>query len=242
MKKNAFTLAEVLITLTIIGVIAALTIPNLMQKWSDHADVAKVKDAYSILSNALRMAVAENGSIDSWDWPNTTSTAWDIPENRLYMAQMMQKYLKVAKFCGNDDGKGSCKKTYAFDTNGNSGIFPRGLGGTYPNGSLGRLDRMARIQLTNGMLIGFDTSNIYYDKLIYVDINGAKKPNRAGYDWFLFPYEVNGKLIPGYYNYQYNCNRDPAVSAGHRDGSACAHWVIKHGNMDYKYRDVSAEW
>ena len=40
--KIAFTLAEVLITLTIIGVIAALTIPTLMQKWSDHADVTRV--------------------------------------------------------------------------------------------------------------------------------------------------------------------------------------------------------
>ena len=57
-RRTAFTLAEVLITLTIIGVIAALTIPNLMQKWHDHADVQKVKEAYSILNNAIKQVAS----------------------------------------------------------------------------------------------------------------------------------------------------------------------------------------
>ena len=71
--KKAFTLAEVLITLTIIGVIAALTIPNLMQKWQDHADVQKVKQAYSILNNAFKLCVQENGTMDNWYWGTNTT-------------------------------------------------------------------------------------------------------------------------------------------------------------------------
>ena len=50
MKKKAFTLAEVLITLTIIGVIAAITIPNLMQKWQNEATVTKVKKGYNAIT------------------------------------------------------------------------------------------------------------------------------------------------------------------------------------------------
>ena len=52
-NKKAFTLAEVLITLTIIGVIAAITIPNLMQKYTKHQYVVGLKKAYSELSNAI---------------------------------------------------------------------------------------------------------------------------------------------------------------------------------------------
>ena len=69
-----FTLAEVLITLTIIGVIAALTIPNLMQKWGDHADVQKVKEAYSILSNAYKLMIQENGYNPNMSLYETTFT------------------------------------------------------------------------------------------------------------------------------------------------------------------------
>ena len=55
MKKCfAFTLAEVLITLTIIGVIAAITIPNLMQKWQNQAAVSKMSKGYNMLQ---RMAI-----------------------------------------------------------------------------------------------------------------------------------------------------------------------------------------
>ena len=66
MNKKAFTLAEVLITLTIIGIIAALTIPNLMQKWQDQHTVSAVKEAYAILNNAVKLAVRENGPTTEW--------------------------------------------------------------------------------------------------------------------------------------------------------------------------------
>ena len=65
-RKNGFTLAEVLITLVIIGVIAALTIPNLMQKYQEQTTVKKVQKFYSTLSNAYSLAVKENGSVKDW--------------------------------------------------------------------------------------------------------------------------------------------------------------------------------
>jgi len=65
--KVGFTLAEVLITLGIIGVVAAMTIPTLMQKYYEKQTVAKLKETYSILSQALKSASQEEGLPEEWD-------------------------------------------------------------------------------------------------------------------------------------------------------------------------------
>ena len=70
--KKAFTLAEVLITLTIIGVIAALTIPNLLQKHQEQETVTRLKKAYSTLSQTTAKAIADNGPISTWEVDNET--------------------------------------------------------------------------------------------------------------------------------------------------------------------------
>ena len=60
-KKSAFTLAEVLITLGIIGVVAAMTIPTLMQKTNDSEIVASLLKSQSVLNNAFKNIEAING-------------------------------------------------------------------------------------------------------------------------------------------------------------------------------------
>ena len=59
-KRFAFTLAEVLITLGIIGVVAALTMPTLITKYQKKATAAKLKNAYSTLQNAVLMSSREH--------------------------------------------------------------------------------------------------------------------------------------------------------------------------------------
>lgn len=65
-RLSGFTLAEVLITLGIIGVVAAMTLPVLIHKLNDRANVSGMKKAYSILSQATLSVAAEN-PIDSWN-------------------------------------------------------------------------------------------------------------------------------------------------------------------------------
>ena len=65
-RLKAFTLAEVLITLGIIGVVAAMTMPVLIQKHREQVAVTKVKKFYSTFSQAYLMAVQENGTLDNW--------------------------------------------------------------------------------------------------------------------------------------------------------------------------------
>ncbi len=67
MKKQAFTLAEVLITLGIIGVVAAMTIPILMTAYRKKQTVTRLKRAYSIVQQSIRLSEDENGEVESWD-------------------------------------------------------------------------------------------------------------------------------------------------------------------------------
>ena len=57
--RLAYTLAEVLITLGIIGVVSALTMPSLINEIQDRQFIAKWKKAYSIISNAVYSASEE---------------------------------------------------------------------------------------------------------------------------------------------------------------------------------------
>ena len=52
-KRFAFTLAETLITLTIIGIIAAMTVPNIINNANQHAYISKYRKTYSVLKNAF---------------------------------------------------------------------------------------------------------------------------------------------------------------------------------------------
>ena len=60
-SKMGFTIAEVLITLVIIGVIAAMTIPTLMNNTNKQEYVSKLKKAYATLSQATNRIIADEG-------------------------------------------------------------------------------------------------------------------------------------------------------------------------------------
>lgn len=60
-KNVGFTLAEVLITIGIIGVVSALTIPSLVQKYNDRVTINKLKKIYSIYCQAYQRAITDNG-------------------------------------------------------------------------------------------------------------------------------------------------------------------------------------
>ena len=62
----AFTLAEVLITIGIIGVVAAMTMPALVNQTNRKQDAAKIKKFYSTMSQAVLLAENEYGSAEDW--------------------------------------------------------------------------------------------------------------------------------------------------------------------------------
>ena len=65
--KKGFTLAEVLITLGVIGVVAALTIPGLLGRYNEKSTVSRLKKVNSVLNQAFMLAVEKYGPIENWD-------------------------------------------------------------------------------------------------------------------------------------------------------------------------------
>ncbi len=79
-EKKAFTLAEVLITLGIIGVVASVTIPQLLQNHQEKTLKSQFQKAYSSLSNMISKAKADMGAVDCFYWEK-------IPYGAVYCAE-----------------------------------------------------------------------------------------------------------------------------------------------------------
>ena len=234
-NNKGFTLAEILITLIIIGIVAVLSVPTLMRKYEDHVQVTAFKTAYSILSQAFKMAIYENGPIDTWELGETT------------IKDKIKPYLKVARDCSQSN-KAPCIN-YGHDCNGTGHIYFKSLTGkcATANGPNTHNYHNAMV-LENGMIIVHLTRlSTWYERIVVVDTNGKKGPNRLGYDVFQIPLDnkVGLAFAPSVYNnlFKARCNIVLGKDrAGIYDGINCYAWVLKHGNMDYKYRDVSNEW
>lgn len=67
-RKSAFTLAEVLITLGIIGIVAALTIPTLIQNHNKKVVENRLKKVYSTMNQAITQSENFNGPKEHWDF------------------------------------------------------------------------------------------------------------------------------------------------------------------------------
>lgn len=94
-KKTAFTLAEILITLGIIGVVASLTIPALIQNYRNHVVETRLKKFYTTFNQALLRSVADNGEMENWDWVNDLDKIDETLEKFVlpYMTIVESKYL-----------------------------------------------------------------------------------------------------------------------------------------------------
>ncbi len=74
-KVVAFTLAEVLITLGIIGIVAAITLPALINHYEKKETISKLKKVYAVLTNTTQMAINEHGETPGWDVKNQNNIA-----------------------------------------------------------------------------------------------------------------------------------------------------------------------
>lgn len=65
--KFGFTLAEILITLGIIGIVAAMTIPTLMHEYKIKRTITILREDQSIITQMLKLSESENGEPEGWD-------------------------------------------------------------------------------------------------------------------------------------------------------------------------------
>ncbi len=204
--KFAFTLAETLIVMGIIGVVAALTLPNLNSSTGDKEKVAKVKKIYQNLTDAFGRAEAVYGPFDEWCVNYTGSC-------RMRVLNRISDFIKVTKKC---DEVTSCM---VFFNNGDN--------------SLGD-DSTSVAYLADGTAIGLENcgENTDYTCYIYVDIDGPNKgPNSSGKDTFSFYYnKINGVYVD---NIMKNSNSYVNKGSYGYNASSAAAWIINFGNMDY---------
>ena len=219
-RNKGFTLAEVLITLVIIGVIGALTVPVLIQNTKKEEYVSALKKTYSTLSQAAQAIIAEEGS------PKCSDGGWACSSEAVY--EQFKKHLHNAKEC-----------------NLNSGCWAQGsfyyLNGQRDTGTWAAESAFRKLILADGTQLLFldfinadctaesHGSNGFCAEII-TDINGARKPNKAGYDMFIFVLKENGIYPMGCDTRGYDCTNFAAAGGS---GHGCACKVLTEGAINY---------
>ncbi len=218
LRMTAFTLAEVLITLGIIGIVAAMTIPTLMQKYYEKQVIAKAKETQSIISQALKIAEEEYDTPENWGLDLTTSM-WKR-ENAQKIADALRKGMKFSLDCGTSDREGKC--CY------NKPVH-------YLNGTLSHNYAIEsgfyKVVLMNGVSLWFGIRGDLNQIDFFFDVNGNNSPNTIGKDIFALSYRMGqGLMIDGAPGddtpYQTNCKLDGL-------GWGCLYYITQFGNMNY---------
>lgn len=206
-RKVAFTLAEVLITLGIIGVVAAMTLPTLIQSYKKQETISKLKKAYAVTANAIKMSEVENGEYSNWIIPSSAIE---------YAEKFFLPYFNSAKIC----------KTY--QECGYNSITPyKTILGNAQGMRVADDNYRVPIVLNDGTFVWFSinqgaSTGIIKSTSVTFDINGAKEPNTIGKDLFSFKLTPKG-IVPDYSEGE-DCN-----IANPGDGWTCAFRIVENG-------------
>ena len=176
-SKEGFTLAEVLITLGIIGIVAALTIPTLVAKFQEKALVSQFKKTYSMLNQALQLANYENGVEYKCYTRDTIDDAGTYYEHSQCGA-FWQTFLKELKYIKSESVNSLPYKS-------KDQVLAEGGGVTNNSCSFSLNSGTRKYYLTDGSVIYVNpVSGSAITLFVTVDINGDKGPNKWGYDAF----------------------------------------------------------
>ena len=207
--KNAFTLAEVLITLGIIGVVAAMTLPSLVMHYQKQQTIAQLKKVYTVLSQAIEHSKADNGDVSTWGLESIPGQSFDGNNKEkvldAFASTYILPYLKKIK-----------EREYTnFRNLGYDGIYD--VDGSLNAFHFTRASYM--MVLNDGTILTLDmdsTSNVGTEDdpvflmrgiMFLVDLNGKRRPNRLGRDVFVFFLNsTTGKF--SFYRYGDNEKRD----------------------------------
>ena len=208
-SKKGFTLAEVLITLVIVGVVAAMTIPTLVNKTEERELKAALKKNASIINQVLDKYYLDNGIRLTSDIVAETygSTNFYGKLHKYFVSLKKHPnggYVSASNF-------GNIYKTYNGNEIGETWSFDDG-----------------QVVLPDGAAVFFnnDSTGVF----VSVDVNGfEKRPNRLGKDLFMFQLNSDGYLVPmgvhgtKYTNVNTYCSK---TSSSNMNGAACTHKVL----------------
>ncbi len=189
-----FTLAEVLITLAIIGVVAAMTLPTLIQNQQKRSLEVATQKFYSNMSQAIKKYMADEGVDDLRNTPltayyndNLSDEEYNANEAKAQKAceDFVQKYLKVVKVC--EDG------CFADNYTMQNGEIASAVG---PKAEVKY--HVGKFVLADGSVLDIVSGFSDYPPIaLYIDINGRKGPNKIGYDLWSMSIFYDGSIDEG---------------------------------------------
>ena len=212
-KIKAFTMSEVLVSLTVIGVIAALTLPALNISARKNANAQGCKKAYVVLSEAVDIAKIDE-PFDKWTFDDDHST-------EIY--NKFKNNIVITKECINTSGCWNAN-IKQLNQEAATGHTNNGYGTPY-----------IAFKTADGMNVTMDITGEKFNVpssrtntlIFYVDVNGDNAPNRIGDDIFVFVLGDDA-LLPGGTNASGNgnCTRSGV-------GTDCAARVLNEGKINY---------
>lgn len=213
-SRSAFTLAEVLITLGIIGMVAALTIPALIANYQKTVLKNQFKHAYSLVSQAIRQVEVNNGyPLGCYVWPefrgvlgcleygdDGNCTKWETSATDPYgdssdcaiFQSEFEKTIKIIKICEDHAFEQGCIPEYnGIDTikkAEDDSLSDVDINSATTGQSWWRKSQIANNRkayvLSDGIILLM--SGWSGMRIFAIDVNGKRGPNKWGYDIFAF--------------------------------------------------------
>lgn len=193
-NQFGFTLAEVLITLAVIGIVAAMTIPTIFARVDHAKKISYLKKAHSVLNQAVKLSSDDNGDYASWDRNISTDE---------YLKRYWAPYMKIVVYC-------TSYKVCNYESDspwsrysGNHDYTGFNVFSRIPVFTLDGI--LYSISMQGGINSEPNTAADYdYDYIgkngIFIDVNGPNPPNRFGNDVFMFVGNSDGSIMPLGYN------------------------------------------
>lgn len=220
--KSGFTLAEVLITLGVIGIVAAMTLPIIVGKYQKQVTVSKLQKFYTELNQAIERSEVDHEDYEYWPKP-------PVIDKDVYFDEYWKPYLKVFRVC----------KTYkdcGYKKN-NPWITRANINSTWTITTLSR----TCFYLDNGTFMIMRYPSLTRPDIfdILIDINGSKGPNKYGYDVFIMQ-KSSAKGTKAFVPYGYGSNYNYSIRTNEckNIGGFCLYKIMEDGwqiRSDYNW-------
>ena len=220
-KSTAFTMAEVLITLGIIGIIAALTIPGVIEGYKKKETVAKLQKAYTLLNQALKLSEAKYEEYEYWESGANFATAED------YLKMYWTPHFKVAAYCYTPEKCGYKSNTPYKNSNGRANT------NSFVSPSF-RLPFATVDGTVYTISVRGGNDNAPHERL-WIDLNGPKEPNTQGIDVFFFERAHKKGILP----YGWDKTDEEIAQDCSQGGYYCAAKIMRDGweiKADYPWK------
>lgn len=236
MKNTGFTLAETLITLGILGIVSAITLPSVINKFRALVLEKLFMKTYSELNQISRRFYYDYG-ISIPEYTQRTANENLPPNWHKLVDNIFPSYLKSMNKLSSPSADTSIHKIHAM-----SGAD-----------TLNICDNSGFMFDNTGKIYAFNDAPYPNENgpVICVDINGKKAPNKYGYDFFLFIFTLDGYVIPmgqshinntqtsgGGYNF-FNASCNPNNDNAFLSQTGCAYYALKN---KHPYKENKTYW